>query len=519
MSRPTDQSIYIYLRKSRKDIEEEKKAVETGETFDTLERHRKTLLSVAKKERHTIVKIFAEVVSGESVTERPEIQFLLRELEINPVDAVLVMDLDRLGRGDMLDQGLLDRAFRYSGTKIITPTEIYDPASETWELVFGIKSLVAREELKAITRRMQRGRVASASEGKSISKVPPYGYNRNENLKLKPDPETAWVVKKMFEMMRDGHGRQFIAQELDRLGIKPPNPKRKTWSPSSITAIIKNEAYIGSIIWGQVDYVKRNGKYQKKKLPRERWTIKENAHEPLVSRDLFEAANKAHSGRWRPSTVTNKRLSNTLAGILKCEICGYTMMYQPRPDRPHDFIRCTQPGCKGVQRGATFELVENKIIEALEKMYYELVDITHSDDPTENTDIPYKRVLIEKKKEEVSALKIQKSNLHDFLERGIYDIDTFMERQDNLVKRIDTLSNEIHTLEDEIEREESRNSVIDQYLPELKNVLQAYSETEDAERKNALLKTVVEKVTYLRKTDWHRREEFEIQIYPKFRPS
>jgi site-specific DNA recombinase len=65
---------------------------------------------------------------------------------------------------------------------------------------------------------MQRGRVASAGEGKSISKVPPYGYLRDDNLRLHPDPETAWVVKKMFEMMRDGHGRQFIAQELDKLG-------------------------------------------------------------------------------------------------------------------------------------------------------------------------------------------------------------------------------------------------------------------------------------------------------------
>jgi site-specific DNA recombinase len=81
MSRPSNLNIYIYLRKSRSDIEAEKKAAELGETYDTLQRHRKTLLTVAKKERHNILAIYEEVVSGESVTERPRIQEMIRDLE------------------------------------------------------------------------------------------------------------------------------------------------------------------------------------------------------------------------------------------------------------------------------------------------------------------------------------------------------------------------------------------------------------------------------------------------------
>jgi DNA invertase Pin-like site-specific DNA recombinase len=514
MSRPSDLDVYLYLRKSRKDLEEEKKASEHGETYDTLERHRRTLLSVAKKERHNIVNIYEEVVSGESVAERPRIQEMLRDIDAGLVDAVLVMDLDRLGRGDMLDQGMLDRSFRYSGTKIITPTEIYDPESETWELVFGIKSLVAREELKAITRRMQRGRVASASEGKSISKVPPYGYKRTDDLILKPDTETAWVVKKMFEMMRDGHGRQFIAQELDRLEIKPPNPKRKTWSPSSITAIIKNEAYIGNIVWGQIKYKKRNGKYKKTKVPREKWTIKENAHDPLVSRELFEAANKAHSGRWRPSTVINKKLANPLAGILKCEVCNYTMMYQPRTDRPNDVIRCAQPSCKGVQKGAALNLVERKVIELIEEYALDIAVTLTQQAPTSNEDIPYKKILVANKEEEMAQLESQKSNLHDLLERGVYDIDTFLERQQNLTARIDGLKEEVRILNNEIQKDEAREAGANVLLPRLQMVIAEYWNA-DIEMRNKMLKTILEKATYLRKKEWTKPDEFVIQLYPK----
>ncbi|CAM3630855.1 recombinase family protein [Mesobacillus zeae] len=508
MSRLTDLDIFLYLRKSRKDIEEERK-----DGHDTLQRHRTTLLAVARKERHNIRRIYEEVVSGESISERPEIQTMLRAVEAGEADAVLVVDLDRLGRGDMLDQGLLDRAFRYSNTKVITPTEMYDPDSQTWELVFGIKSLVAREELKAITRRLQSGRVSSASEGKSISKKPPYGYARDENLRLVPDIETAWVVRKMFEMMRDGHGRQQVANELDRLGIKPPNPKRDTWSPSSITAIIKNEAYLGKIIWGVTKYTKRNGKYTRKKMPRDKWTIKENAHDPLVSQELFDAANKAHTGRWRPSTKPTNKLSNPLAGILKCGVCGYTMLYQPRKDRPSSFIRCNTPSCRSVQKGSAFHMVENQVIESLRELE-SLVELSlNKPSPNEESAVPYKKMLIEKKLQEVGELDNQKGKLHDLLERGIYDVDTFVERQQNLVKRIDEIKTEINQIEAEIQREEIRQNSAHVFLPTLATVLSKYPES-SPEKKNELLKLVIESATYIRKKDWEAGR-FEIRIKAK----
>jgi site-specific DNA recombinase len=516
MYRLTNLDIILYLRKSRKDIEEEKKAAESGQSYDTLQRHRDTLMAVVRKEGHNIIGIYEEVVSGESISERPEIQKMLREVETGIADAVLVMDLDRLGRGDMLDQGILDRAFRYSGTKIITPTEIYDPESETWELVFGIKSLVAREELKAITKRMQHGRRASAKEGKSISKKPPYGYLRDENLKLYPDPETAWVVVKIFEMTRNGYGRQAIAEELDKLGINPPDEKREFWSPTSIAAIIKNEVYMGHIIWGKFRYVKQNGKYIRKKMPKERWYVKENAHEPIVSKELWEAANNAYSSRYRPHTVENKSLANPLAGLLKCEVCGYTMWYQPRKDRPNPLIRCANPKCKGIQKGALLPLVEERILQSLAEFVdqFEVQEKMMEKKETMSV-IPLKQKAIEKKEKELQELNKQKNNLHDFLERGVYTIEVFLERQQNIVERIKQTQKEIDQLKQEIQREQHKEKNINEYIPNVKKVLEAYQHTDDAEKKNRLLKSVLEKATYLRKPDWTKKDQFQIQLFPK----
>lgn len=117
MYRPESLDVCIYLRKSRKDVEEERRAIEEGSSYNALERHRKRLFAIAKAENHNIIDMFEEVASGESIQERPQMQQLLRKLEGNEIDGVLVIDLDRLGRGDMLDAGMIDRAFRYSSTK------------------------------------------------------------------------------------------------------------------------------------------------------------------------------------------------------------------------------------------------------------------------------------------------------------------------------------------------------------------------------------------------------------------
>ncbi|MED0961831.1 recombinase family protein [Bacillus paramycoides] len=514
MYRPEELDVFIYLRKSRKDLEEEKKALEHGQHYDTLERHRTQLLELAQKEHHNIIDIFEEVVSGEYISERPMMQELLREVETGIANAVLVMDLDRLGRGDMVDQGTIYRVFRYSETFIITPTEVINPNDENQELTFSIKSLIAREELKTIVKRMQRGRRASAKEGKSISRVPPYGYSRDNNLKLYPDPEKSWVIPKIFELMANGIGRQAVAQELDRLGVAPP--EGEYWNPSTISSIIKNEVYLGHIIWGKIRYTKQNGKYIRKKVPKERWQRHDHAHPSLVSKELFQKANMAHSKRWRPPTIKTKKLSNPLAGVLLCELCGHSMLYQPRKDRPNPQVRCVQPSCKGIQKGSSLALVEQRILDGLKQIIesFEIQENMVQKKKSENSILLQQKAL-EKKEQQTNDLQKQKNRLHDLLEKGVYDIETFLERQKSIVIRLKTTQEEIEKIEYEIKHVLEREKHIHEFVPKIKTVLEAYYATEDIEKKNLLLKSVLEKATYLRNKDQKKRDEFTIELYTR----
>ena len=188
----------IYLRKSRVDLE-----AEAHGEGDTLARHRKTLLALAAAQQLNVTHIYEEVVSGDTIAARPQMQQLLADVDEGLWEGVLVMEVERLARGDTIDQGIVAQAFKVTDTKIITPLKSYDPNNEFDEEYFEFGLFMARREYKVINRRLQRGRLASVKEGKWVGNTPPYGYRRvklaqDKGFWLEPDPETAPVVRNIF---------------------------------------------------------------------------------------------------------------------------------------------------------------------------------------------------------------------------------------------------------------------------------------------------------------------------------
>ncbi|USK56350.1 recombinase family protein [Cytobacillus solani] len=503
---------FAYLRKSRKDIEEEKKHAEAGQHYNTLDRHRSQLLELAKLKNIRIVEIFEEVVSGEFISDRPEMQKMLREVEMGSVDAILCMDLDRLGRGDMVDQGTIYRILKNSETVIITPTEIIDPQDENQELTFSIKSLIAREELKTIVKRMQRGRRQSTKEGKSITRKPPYGYLRDANLRLYPDPDTSWVVEMIFNKAANGIGQRTIAEDLDRLNIKPPESNQ--WEHTTVGRILRNEVYIGNIIWGKVKHTKIDGKYEKRQLPRESWQITENAHPAIISKDLFNIVNTESKRRWSIPVTKDKKLTNPLAGLIVCSNCKKSMVRYPRPDRPNDMIRCSNHKCKGIQKGAAFALVEDKILQTLESLIEEF-ELPEAEKKRSKSTIILKEKALHVLEKEKKEIEFQSNSIHELLEKKVYTIETFLQRQHVLKEKSQSLDDKIQSIIEEIEYEKRQQEAQISFIPKVKSVLETYHSTCDIQMKNKLLKSVIDKAIFTRKIDWTMFDHFEIEIYTK----
>lgn len=317
-----------YLRKSRADME-----LERLKKFDTLKQHEKFLKDRAKQLGIKIRNTYKEVVSGESIQDRPEIQKLLKEVETGTVDGILVVEVERLTRGDAKDQGIVSQTLKYSNTKVITLNKIYDPNSEEDEEYFEFGLFMSRREYKTINRRMQRGRMANILDGKYCASEPPFGYRKvklkqSKGFTLEPVPEEANVVKEMFKKRANGLGHDIICNWLNTLDFKPK--KSDVWTPATIKGMLSNPIYLGKIRWNSNKTEKKlvNGQIVKtRKRNNSDIILVEGLHEAIVDQETFDIVQKI-----KPKNASTKRgmeLQNPLATILKCAYCGRSMQRRP----------------------------------------------------------------------------------------------------------------------------------------------------------------------------------------------
>ena len=500
--------VAIYLRKSRQDEEAEKR----GE-HETLSRHRSTLFKLAKEQNLNIVEVKEELISGESISYRPKMLELLEEVKQGLYDAVLVMDIDRLGRGNMQDQGLILDTFKQSKTKIITPRKVYDLSNEFDEEYSEFEAFMARKELKLITRRMQRGRIKSVEEGKCISSNAPFGYKfefEGKNRFLVVDDEKANIVKIIFDMYLEGLGAYKIANYLNSLGYKTSTGR--DWYEKGIRDIIKNKAYCGYIVWNKVER-KRNSSRRSPEKQIESLGL----HEPIISEDIWNKAQEMRTKRSISPVHDNKKLTNPLAGLVKCKLCGATLTASSSTygGKKVKFLSCKT--CYKVA-AVKLDIFESEVLNSLDSILntYKLYlndDIESFDDSSKlNT---YLNLLKQLEKESVTLIK-QKEKLHDLLEKGIYDIDTYLDRSKVLADKIENNKNSIDKVKNDIEYESTHSIDISEVVPKLENLLELYPKTNNIAEKNQLLKTVIDSIIY-HKEKKQRNGKFEIDINFKSR--
>jgi site-specific DNA recombinase len=503
-------NVWLYLRKSREDREAEERAKREGrDEIETLSRHRRALLTLAHTHHHNVVKVLEEVVSGEYISERPEMQRLLESVEEGLVQAVWVMDLDRLGRGDMADQGAILRAFKDSHTLILTPDKVYDLQDEMDEEWTEFKTFFARRELKMITKRMQRGRVASVQEGKYIGTTPPFGYDVTRELILTPNQD-ADTVRLIFDLYVNKHmGGNRIADYLNQMGIK--SPQGKPWYGDMVLPILRNEVYAGYIVWRKMHQDKRKHKYRKREASEQ--VRAKGKHEPLVDEQTFELSVQIRARRSNSAAPKRYKVSSPLSGLVICGKCGKRMVRRPYSKQaPH--LICPYPGCDN--KSTRLSIVEDMVLNALEQWLrdYELTmeEVAAALAPQKAALANHERVL-RTLDEEIHQVELQRDNLHDLLERGVYDTNTYLERNQKLHAKLAELQERRSAVEAERTRSERVQQARLDVIPRVRSVLHAYRASDSPEAKNNLLKTVLEKVVYVKERH-QQGDDFELTLHP-----
>ena len=399
-----------YLRKSRKDLEAEAR----GEG-ETLARHEHILLDLAHRMNISLEAIYKEVVSGETISARPVMQQLLREVEEGVWTGVLVVEIERLARGDTRDQGYVAEAFTYSDTKIITPLKTYDPADPADQEYFEFNLFMSRREYKTINRRLETGRHQSFLEGKFLGNVAPYGWeryklDRQKGFSLRPHPQEGKYLVMIYDLVAYGSGGtpmgpDQVANLFNSMGV--PSRTGSGWTGATIRGIIGNEHNIGLVRRGRRKTVKKmqNGNIVKLRPHQKSYELADGLHAGQVSEEVFRLANEnIHSSA--PPVNRDYTVKNPLAGLIVCSCCGHVMRRRPTHVRAaYDFLYCPY-SCETI--GAPLYLVEDAVLDMLKGWTekYQLQRTAHDDRGSQEL-IHAKQLILSEKEDALEKLKKQ----------------------------------------------------------------------------------------------------------------
>lgn len=510
----------MYLRRSRADDDAERMGA--GET---LARHHTMLQELADRMLgHPIPEsaIYREIVSGDTISDRPEMRRLMQDVEAGRWNGVFVADVDRLARGDTMDQGLVAQTFLYSHTLIITPMKIYDPEDPADNEFFEIRLFFARREYQMIKRRMQTGRVNAVKEGYYVSSRPIYGYDRyklpdRRGWSLKINEEQAAVVRKIFDWYVNGMDGQDvgclrIANRLNGMGLQ--TLQGRPWLQDRIQNMLKNPTYAGYVQWYQrrEQIQMQDGRKIKKRVLTNDRILARGFHEPIIDESMFRIAGERLASHCKTPVPSNHACRNPLAGLIRCGCCGYSVrMYDPKRGEKAKMICCTNHATCTNHR-TPYYYVEQAVLSTLSSwVEYDGLKLPSAEEEKPDGNAALRAA----QEKQIATLSKQLDSLRDLLEQGVYTVDVYLERERSIRDRINICKNSLAQLQP---KEKTREESLAELAPRVRTVLEAYAVSTDPADKNALLKSVISHIIYTKpvKTPPGRSpiETLSLEIYP-----
>lgn len=479
----------IYLRKSRADSPEE--SVE-----EVLSKHEQMLQEFAERELGGRIPehcIFREIVSGETIEERPEMRKVLAAIENPAVKAVLIVEPQRLSRGDLEDCGKIVNALRYTKTQAMTLNMTYDLTNKMERKFFEQELMRGNDFLEYTKEILLRGRIAAVKKGAFIGNCAPFGYDKaiiDGMHSLKPN-EDADAVRLVFDLYvnQDMTFLQ-IARHLDSIGVKPMRGKQ--WEKCSVKNMLKNVHYAGFVRFGgkKTEKVFENGQLVKKRgvpVNAEDVIIAQGKQQALVTQEIYDEAQRKINNH--PRIQPDKTLKNPLAGICFCSICGRTMSQHPYK-HARTRIECRHATCKG-SKSAPLDEVVAAVVFALENEKLPELEVKLKSNAGNSLKIQQQQ--LKKMNDELAELQEQENRQYVFLEKGIYTEDVFMKRNKELHAEMEALKTRIFEAKKVLPQE------VD-YAEKIVKLKEAISglknENISVEAKNKLLKAIVQRIDY-----------------------
>lgn len=308
------------------------------------------------------VRLYIDDGYSAKSTERPQLNQLMKKIQLGEISKVMVTKLDRMSRR-LLDLLTLIDTFQEQQVSFISISESFDTNTPSGRLTLQVLGAVAEFERERIRERVFENMLYAAQQGKWLTQSP-YGYRLEDKVLTIYEPE-AEVVRKVYDyFVNKGQGFYSIAKQLNEQGI--PSRKNKEWSIRSIKLMLNNPVYKGTLVWNRMD----SSKKKRQEKEEEEWVVLDDRLPRIIEKDTWEKAQK--QSKKPPIAPRAKTSPHLLGGLLKCGNCGSGMSigWSGSKNNRYRVYRCSANKNKGTCTSKQFRAddVEAWFMEGLQKL-------------------------------------------------------------------------------------------------------------------------------------------------------
>ena len=273
-----------------------------------------------------------EGISGTNTKKRNEFNRMIQCARNGDFDLIITKEISRFAR-NTLDSIYYTRELKKYGIGVIFMNDNINTLDGDAELRLSIMASIAQEESRKTSERVKWGQKRQMEAGVVFGRDL-LGYDVRGG-KMYINEEGAEIVRLIFhKFVNEGKGTHVIARELREAGIQPMRCA-KEWQNTVILRIIRNEKYCGDLVQKKTytpDFLSHEKKYNR---GQEEFVIIRDHHQPIISRQMFDAANRILDSRALSQQGKSKHSNRyPYSGKIKCGCCGksYAARYKTRKD-------------------------------------------------------------------------------------------------------------------------------------------------------------------------------------------
>lgn len=305
---------------------------------------------------------FAGIYADEALTgtkdSRAEFQLLLEDCRAGKIDMVITKSISRFARNTVTLLKTV-RELKAINIDVFFEEQNIHSVSGEGEMILTFLATFAQEESRSVSENMKWRINKDFEQGIMWGGKPCLGY-KLENKRLILVPEEAKIVQMIFQLYIDGNGDQQICKLLNSMGIVPTTGNQ--WGWTSIKWILTNYNYTGDLML-QKTY--RENHLSKKKKPNtgefNQYVVKED-HEPIISKELFNQAQKIRRSRFSKIKSDPERKNYAFSGMIRCGLCGRG--YSHKTTAYNEIWKCSTAIKRGNNACNAKQVADHKVIEA-----------------------------------------------------------------------------------------------------------------------------------------------------------